>query len=38
MILYQGTNSVLYQGSTSQAAQKLDTEGGGGFNPRIKLA
>jgi hypothetical protein len=26
---------VLYQRTTSQAAEKLDPEGGGGFNPRI---
>ena len=26
---------VLYQGTTSQLAEKLETEGGGRFNPRI---
>src|SRR5208283_3711136 len=29
---------VLYQGTASQAAEKLATEGGGGFNPRIEPA
>jgi hypothetical protein len=26
----------LYQGTTSPAAEKPDTEGDGGFNPRVK--
>jgi hypothetical protein len=28
----------MRQGTTLQAAEKLDLEGGGGFNPRIKPA
>jgi hypothetical protein len=28
--------SGLPQGAPSEFAEKLDTEGGGGFNPRIK--
>jgi hypothetical protein len=29
-------NDALYQGTTSQAAEKLKTEGDGGFIPRVK--